>query len=321
MPEHRRSADEARRTRQVARRRLLMVLCLTTAFLIVETVAAALANSLALLADAGHMLSDVGAMSLGLIALWYGGRPATARRTYGHARAEILAALINGLALAAVAAFLFKEGISRLNQPPEVLGQATFFVGGAGLVVNLIAARMLYARRERSLNEEGVFLHVVSDALGSLGAMLAGATVWATGLYAIDSVVSMLIGALVLRSALRMVRRTLAVLMEATPTGVDTQEVEHAITRTPGVVSVHDLHLWVVSSGFAALSAHVQASGRPSGDVLHDLRSRLRVDFGLDHVTLQVESCEHPDDTACCDVDPRCLPPSVRRQVAASGQQ
>lgn len=306
---HHEAAHAHRRAHETSRRRLGAVLALTLTFLVVEAVGATLTNSLALLADAGHMLSDVAALSLALVANWYAARPPTARRTYGHVRAEVLAALANGLALAAVAVFVFVEAIQRLGEPPHVQGQGALLVATAGLAANLLAAWLLHQGGGHNLNEQGALLHVLSDALGSLGAMAAGALVWLSGWSAADALVSILIGLLVLGSSASLLRRTLAVLMEAAPSHIDPGEVGETMARVPGVATVHDLHVWTVASGFPALSAHVEASGRSSGEVLHHLQRVLRERFGLEHVTLQVESCEHPRDTACCEPDPRCLVP------------
>jgi cobalt-zinc-cadmium efflux system protein len=296
--------------RQAVQRRLLAVLGLTTAFLVVEALGGILTNSLALLADAGHMLSDVGALALALLANWYASRPPTVRQTYGRVRAEVLAALINGIMLVAVAVFILKEAFDRLGEPPEVHGEAALLVALAGLVANLASAALLRQGSGHGLNERGVLLHVISDALGSVGAIASGAIIWLSGWNTADPLVSILIAALVLFSSISLLRATFSVLMEAAPVGLDAKTVESAMTAAPGVASVHDLHVWTVTSGFPALSAHVQSAGRPSSDVLHDLRTLLRARFGLEHVTLQVESCEHPRDTACCELDPRCLPPT-----------
>jgi len=259
------------------------------AFAAVEVAGGIVADSLALLADAVHMVSDAGSLGLALGASWLATRPATPGRSFGYARAEILAALVNGAVLVALAIWIFVEAARRLANPPDVRGGWVLVVGFIGLLVNLIAARVLW-RPGGSLNLRAALLHVLADLLGSFGVVLAGLLVLAAGWERADPIVSILIGVLVLLSAWTVLREATGILLEAAPAGLDVQEVQSAITSQDGVVGVHDLHVWTITSGFPSLSAHVivqrdadcHAVRRELEQVLHDR-------FGLDHTTLQVD--------------------------------
>lgn len=276
--------------RREDRRALAAALVLVTAFLGVEAAAGFLADSLALLADAAHMLSDSGSLGLALFAVWIAERPATPERSFGFRRVEILAALANGVALVAVAIWIFIEAGQRLMDPAEPLGGWMLGVGVAGLAVNLAAAAILARRRSESLNVRAALRHVVADVAGSLGVIGAAAAILVTGWLYADPVVSVLIGVLVLASSWTILRDSVGVLLEATPREVDAEEVGRAMVELPGVREVHDLHIWTITSGFPALSAHVLVD--PGADC-HGLRlqleRRLRERFGLDHTTLQVD--------------------------------
>lgn len=278
---HRRSTD---------RRALAVALSLVAAFMAVEVVAGVLAGSLAVLADAGHMLADTGALALALFASWLAGRPPTPQRSFGFRRAEILAALANGVVLVVVAVWIFVEALRRLGDPPSVDGAWVLVVGAAGLGVNLAAAGVLRGAASESLNVRGALFHVFADLLGSLGVIAAGAVVLLTGWSAADPLVALLIGLLVLLSAWRLVGEAVSILLEETPRGTSAEEVARAILSVPGVVEVHDLHIWTITSGFPALAAHVLVE--PGADC-HALRRRvetvLRARFDLDHTTLQVD--------------------------------
>jgi cobalt-zinc-cadmium efflux system protein len=257
---------------------------------VAELVGGLLSGSLALLADAGHMLSDVGALALALGAIWLARRPPTARMSFGLRRAEILAALINGVALVAIAIWIFIEAARRFSDPPEILAGATLAVALAGLAVNVVGAVILGRSGGRSLNLRAARLHVVADLLGSIGVILAAVIILATGWLYADPLVSVLIGVLVLASAWRVLRESLGVLLEATPEGIDADEVGRRMAEVEGVAEVHDLHIWTITSGFPALSAHVLV---PEGEDCHarrrELSEMLSRDFGIAHTTLQVE--------------------------------
>lgn len=279
--------------RNANRRRLGIVLGLSTAYLIAEVVGGLLANSLALLADAGHMLSDVAALALSMFAMWIAQRPPTPKRTYGYYRTEILAALANGATLVAVSIYIFVEAFERLRQPPEVQGGVVMAIAAGGLAVNLVGLWILSAGRNESLNVRGAWLHVLTDALGSVGAILGGVAVWAFGWQWADPAVSVLIGVLVIFSSWNLLRETVSVLMESAPGNIDVDAVRDEMAAVPGVTAVHDLHVWSITSGMVALSGHVQTSGdsdlRACGGMLRELRTRLHDRFGIDHVTIQVE--------------------------------
>lgn len=290
-----------------SQQRLTLVLALTTAYLVAEVIGGLLTGSLALLADAGHMLADALGLAMALGAIRFAQRPATPAKTYGFYRAEVLAALANSVLLLAIAAGIFFEAWRRLQEPPEVQSLPMLLVALGGLAVNLVGVWLLHAQARGSLNVQGAFLEVLADLLGSLGVLAAAATIALTGWHPVDPLVSALIGLLILPRTWRLLRSALDVLLEATPAHLNLDEIEAALRQVPGVASVHDLHIWTITSGFVALSAHVLARGRPSGDVLHDLRDLLRGRFGIEHVTLQVEQCDHSDAVVCCQLDPRCL--------------
>ena len=276
--------------RERDRRVLALALALVVAFTAVEVAVGWFARSLALLADAAHMLGDAGSLALALVAVWMAGKPATPRRSFGYLRAEILAALANGVALVAVSIWIVVEAVDRLRDPPSPLGAWVLAVGVAGLCVNALTAVLLHRAGSRSLNVRAALRHVVADALGSVGVIVAGAIVLATGWTYADPIVSLAIAALVLATAWSVLRDSVAVLLEAAPRGVDAEEVGRAMAAVPGVREVHDLHIWTITSGFPALSAHVLCDG---GADCHALRGRLErllhERFGLDHTTLQVE--------------------------------
>jgi cobalt-zinc-cadmium efflux system protein len=288
-------------------RRLLVVLSLTTAYLVAEVIGGLLTGSLALLADAGHMLADVFGLTMSLAAVRMAARPATPRRTFGFHRAEILAAVANAVLLLGIAGFILYEAWHRFAAPASIESLPMLLVAAGGLAVNLIGFRVLHGAAGESLNMRGALLEVVADLLGSVGAILAAITIMLTGWYQVDPLVSVLIALFILPRAWALLRTGLDVLLEATPAHLDLDHVVASMERVPGVAAVHDVHAWTIASGYVAMSAHVQANGRPSADVLHDLQTLLREELQVDHVTLQVESADHADDGACCVMDPRCL--------------
>ncbi|MFN8636949.1 MAG: cation diffusion facilitator family transporter [Chloroflexota bacterium] len=288
-------------------RRLLVVLSLTSAYLLAEVVGGLLTGSLALLADAGHMLADIFGLSMSLAALRMAARPATPRRTFGFQRAEILAAGANAVLLLGIAAFILWEAWGRFREPSEIDSLPMLLVAVGGLVVNLIAFKTLHGAAGESLNLRGAFLEVIADLLGSAGAIVAALVIALTGWYQADPLVSVAIALFIVPRAVALLRTCLEVLLEATPAHLDLGTVVAAMTDVPGVAAVHDVHAWTIASGYVAMSAHVQANGRPSAEVLHDLQRLLREELHVDHVTLQVESADHADDGACCVMDPRCV--------------
>jgi cobalt-zinc-cadmium efflux system protein len=276
--------------RSASRRALVAVLVLTLSFTVVEVVGGILTGSLALLADAGHMVSDVLAIGLALGAISLARRPSSARRSFGFQRAEILAAFVNGLALVLVSGWIVWEAIGRIDDPPEILGGWMLLVALAGLAVNAGAAAILIRSGRESLNVEAAFRHVVADLLGSAGVLVAALVILLTGWDAVDPIVSIAIAVLILASAWGVLRDSTAILMEQTPSGIDADEVARAIVEVPGVTSVHDLHVWRITSGFDALSAHVLVSrGEDCHGLRRDIERAIAERFGITHTTLQVD--------------------------------
>lgn len=285
--------------RASSRRRLALALGLTLLGLVAEVVGGVLSNSLALLADAGHLLSDAGALGLAAFAGWMASRPATARRTYGHHRAEILAALLSGAVLIAMAILVVYSAARRLAQPEPVRGGMLLAVATFGLLLNLACLWVLAPARASGLNARAAWLHVMSDALGSVGAVIAGAfATWGHAPRA-DAIASIVIALLVAWSAWSLVREATAVLMESAPAHVDVDALRDALRGCDGVVEVHDLHVWSITSGIDSLSAHVViAADRSHPEVLRALQSMVAARFGIHHATLQIE----PEG---CDVEAR----------------
>jgi cobalt-zinc-cadmium efflux system protein len=275
------------------RRALGGALALVLGFTVVEVVAGYLAESLALLADAGHMLGDAGALGLALFAAWLGSRPATPGRSFGYRRAEILAALANGVALVAISIWIVVEAVQRFRDPVEPRGGWVLAVGVAGLALNLAAALLLRRRRSESLNVQGALRHVLADALGSLGVVVAGAVVLATGWSYVDPLVAVGIALLVLASSWTLLRDSVAILLESAPRGMDVDEIGRALVDVEGVREVHDLHVWTITSGFPTLSAHVLVGQDADCHGKRRELERLLADrFGVTHTTLQVEHAE-----------------------------
>ncbi len=277
-------------------RRLGLTLGLVLLYMGAEVVGGLLANSLALLADAGHMLSDAASLGLALFAIWIARRPRTASHTFGFHRTEILAALANGVTLVVIAVFIVREAWLRLASPPEVNGPLMAAVAVGGLAVNLAGLFILRGGRGESLNVRGAWLHVLADTLGSVQAIIAGALIWAFGWAWVDPVASLLIAALVVWSSWSLLSEAVNVLLEGVPGHLDTREIEDALLAIDGVVELHDLHVWTITSGFVALSAHVVPAGDAPDDLLWRLRDLLRTRFDISHSTIQVEPPRPGDD-------------------------
>ena len=281
--------------REESRRRLAAVLAISATVMVVEAVGGWLAHSLALLADAGHLLADVAALGLSLVVAHIAHRPATAERTYGLLRLEILAALVNGAALIVIALGIAFEAYRRWRTPGDVQGALLFAVAGLGLAANAAGAAILHHGHDHSLNQRGAYLHIVSDLLGAAGALAAGAIILATGWVRADSLVSGLIALLILASAWRLVKESTDILLEAAPGHIALGDVHDRIASVPGVTSVHDLHVWTVTSGVIAMSGHlVVRDPRDNQRVLEAVQARLGR-LGIAHVTVQLErdpTCE-----------------------------
>jgi cobalt-zinc-cadmium efflux system protein len=279
--------------------RLRWVLVFTTVFMVVEAVGGWIAGSLALLADAGHMLTDAGALALSLLSAWIAQRPANDTKTYGYLRWEILAALVNGAALFGIAAWVVVEAIQRIQEPQPIRTGLFLAVAVAGLVVNLASLALLHSQREGSLNVRGAYLHVLGDALGSVGAVAAATIIALTGWTLADPIVSILLSVLILVGAGRLLRDSTDILLESVPRHVSMAEVQRRMLAVPGVDAVHDLHVWTVTSGMTAMSGHaVVPDLEAHPGVLDGIRSELSR-LGIGHVTIQLEverGCEGCDD-------------------------
>ncbi|WP_426455220.1 cation diffusion facilitator family transporter [Paenibacillus sp. S-38] len=279
--------------REGNKRGLLFALLLTGGILLLEFAGGLWTNSLALLSDSGHMLSDAASLLLSLIAVTLAARPASEQRTYGFHRFEILAALFNGLTLFLIAGWIIYEAYGRLLHPPEVASGAMMGIAAVGLGVNLVSAWALMRQGDvkGNVNLRSAYLHVLGDALGSLGAILAGAIMLLTGWYAADGIISVLVALLILRGAWDLIRRTLHILMEGTPAGCQPGAVKAALEELDGVINVHDLHVWTITSGLDSLSCHLlMEDGRDSQELLQRAIRLIEDRFGIAHATIQVET-------------------------------
>ena len=276
--------------REGSKRALKLVLVLTSAFLVAEVVGGLLADSLALLADAGHMLSDSLSLGVALFAAWLAGRPGGPSRTFGFRRAEILAALFNGVTLVAISIWIFIEAGMRFSDPPDVEGGLMLAVAAGGLVVNIVAARILHGHADESLNVSAALRHVFADILGSIGVIAAAVIILTTGWEYADPAVSVAIGMLILASSWTILRDSVRILLEASPSDMEVEEVGLAMAGVAGVKQVHDLHVWTITSGFPALAAHVLVDRETDCHATRrEIESMLHDRFGLDHTTLQVD--------------------------------
>ncbi|MBN8870763.1 MAG: cation transporter [Solirubrobacterales bacterium] len=278
------------------RRALLVAALLTGGFMVAEAVGGVVTGSLALLADAGHMLSDSFSLALALFAVTIAARPATSKRTFGYKRAEILAALVNGILLVLVSVWVVYEAIGRLNDPVEILGGGMLAIAVLGLLINVAAFLVLWKGGGESLNVKAALRHVLGDLLGSVGVILAAGVILLTGWSPIDPIVSILISLLIAASAWSVLKESVDVLLESAPVDIDTDEVGKAMAGMAGVEQVHDLHIWQITSGFPALSAHILV-GREDDchTIRRDVDSLLKEHYDIEHATLQVEHVPGPE--------------------------
>jgi len=284
-----------------SRRRLLLALGLAAVTMVAEAAGGLWTGSLALLADAGHMLSDVSALSLTALALTLAQRPKGPQQTYGHHRTEILAALANGVLLVGVAGSIAFEAVARLGEPREILAGPMLAIASLGLAVNLATLALLWRSRHHDLGVRGAWLHVAGDALGSVGAITAAVLLLAFGWHWADPLASIAIAALVLVSAGSLLREALGVLMEWAPPHLDVPSIEHAIRELPGVTAVHDLHVWTIASGMVALSGHVVAGeDRDPRKLLQDVADLLHDRFEIEHSTIQIETQDFDEPGGVC---------------------
>jgi cobalt-zinc-cadmium efflux system protein len=287
--------------RAISRRRLWWALGINLAFLLIEFVGGLVTGSLALLADAGHMLTDVLALGLAIFVAHLAVRPATPERTFGFLRAEVIGAFVNGGTLILIVGMVFLEAARRFMHPPPVAGAGMLVIAFAGLLANLASAWVLSRSRAHNVNIEGAFIHMLSDALGSVGAIIAGGVILVTGWMPADPLVSVVIGLLILWSSVGLLRRTLAILIHATPEDLDYHEILAALEANEHVAAVHDLHIWLVTSGFPVLTADIWLKPMCSdpecwGQCLRELQTMLRERFDIDHATLQLEPAFYRSD-------------------------
>ncbi len=272
-------------------RPLAIALGITFLYFVVEVIGGIYTNSLALLSDAGHMLSDIAALSLSLCAFQISRRPATPQKTFGYHRLEIVAALVNGLVLWLIVGVIFHEAYQRFFTPPEVQSWGMLIIATIGLAVNIVAGFILYKSHHESLNVHSAFLHVVGDALGSVGAMIAALIMISTGWYLADPLISFFIGTLILYTSWGLIRESADILMQSVPRGIRLEEVQNSMETITGVLKVHDLHVWAVTSGVFTLSAHAVVNGdRDFHQVLSEIEKTLGERFKIRHTTIQLET-------------------------------
>ncbi len=280
---------------EVQARGLRIALALTALFFVVEVVGGFYANSLALLADAGHMLTDVAALGLSLFVAWFSRQPETPRKTYGYLRWEILAAFLNGTTLLLISVWIISEAVLRLRHPQPVASGLMLAVAGASVFTNLASAWVLHGGSRASLNMRGAYIHVLGDLLGSVGTVVAAILVRYTGWLPADPIASIVMTVLIVRGSWRLVRESVDILLESTPAHISTGAVRSQLTAIPGIESVHDLHVWTVTSGVIAMSAHaIVREPERHQHVLEHIHDAMRL-FGIDHVTIQLERRAMPD--------------------------
>ncbi len=265
---------------------------LIAGFMFVEFIGGYLTNSLALISDAGHMLSDAVALGLSLSALIFGARAATSSKTYGYKRFEILAALLNGIVLVLLSIFIFKEAIERLSSPPDVIGRGMMIISIVGLVINIIVAYILHSQgsTKENLNVRSAFLHVIGDLLGSVGAIIAAILIMLFGWYIADPIASMIVSLLVLYSGWNVLKESVNILMEAKPSNIDSEQVISILKSIDGVEDIHDLHIWMITSDFSVMTVHLKVRTESDRDIILEKAKRsISKEFGIKHVTIQLE--------------------------------
>ncbi len=311
--------SEARRTAQ-SLSRLKFALGLTFVYMLAEAVGGWLANSLALIADAGHMLTDVGALSLTLGAIWFASRPATSKKTFGYYRLEILAAFVNGIALVLISLWVIYEAYQRWHAPQEVKGFQMTAVAVGGLIVNIIAAFLLRGGHQHDLNMRGAWLHVIGDLLGSVAAIIAGVLILAFGWIWADAATSVLISLIIIFGAWNLIKESVNVLLEGTPAHINLTAVEQMILQTENVENVHDLHVWTITSGIEALSVHIVHQERVvQAKLLQEIREKLHDEFGIDHLTIQLETlADEQANTHPCFSGANCFAPAEMSKIQSS---
>ncbi|MFC4076397.1 cation diffusion facilitator family transporter [Salinithrix halophila] len=292
---HGNSPHSLGRQRQQNRMGLSIALGITFGIMLLEFIGGLLTNSLALLADSGHMLSDTGSIALSLVAMWYATKPSSPRKTYGYFRFEILAALFNAVTLFVIAGFIVREAIARFLEPPKVAGGSMMMIAAIGLVANIASAFFLMRKGDvkENVNLRSAYLHILGDALGSVGAIVAGLLMMLFSWYVADPIISVLVALLILRSAWGVLRQSIHILMEGTPITVDQQKVEDSLKAIPGVIDVHDLHIWTITSGLDSLACHLWVSEESDEQhILQEAIRRVEEEFQIRHTTIQVEKSQ-----------------------------
>lgn len=291
-------------SRQAGVKGLSWTLGLTAGFMAVEFIGGWLSGSLALISDAGHMLTDALALGLSLLAIRFSAAPADGKKTYGFYRLEILAALLNGVTLIVLSGYIFYEAWQRFHSPAEIKSGIMIIVAATGLLVNIAGFFILKSPSKDNLNVRGAFLHIVGDLLSSIAVVAGGVVIYLTGWKAIDPILSVLIGLVILKGAYGLVKESVDILLEASPAGIESREVEAALRRITGVKNTHHLHIWSLSSGIHALSAHVQIEDQmtsQSDALLSEIQEMLEHEFGIAHTTIQFE-CADCQDVTCSPV-------------------
>ncbi|MBS1594091.1 MAG: cation transporter [Bacteroidetes bacterium] len=275
---------------------LKIVFVITALFLVVEVIAGLASNSLALLSDAAHMLTDVGGQALALFAIWMASKPRNATKTYGYYRIEIFSALINALVLLGISVFILVEAWQRFKNPPEVAGASVIIVAVVGLVINLVSMKLLHAGSKESINIKGAFMEVLSDMLSSIAVIIAGVIIFATGWLYIDPIMSVLIGLFILPRTFHLLKESIDILLEAVPKDVDFDAVQKSILEHPEVLAIHDLHIWTITSGINALSAHIimkpEANLAEVSANMAAIKNDLQHHYNISHTTIEVHTKE-----------------------------
>lgn len=271
---------------------------MTVLYMFAEFVGGYISHSLALMADAAHMLSDAAALGLSIFAAWLSMKPANFEKTFGYHRTEIFAAFLNGVMLFVIAAFIIYEAFNRIANPPDINAPILIFVASGGLIINVASAMILHSSEEQNLNIKGAYLHVLGDMLGSFGAIVAGLAIYFFDYHLLDPIISFVISALILFSAFRLVSETVHILLEASPEGLNVANIHQALLCLPDVIEVHHLHVWSITSGKVALSVHLVITSENYQEVLCDAQKLLKETFEIDHVTIQVEPPDFCDGEA-----------------------
>lgn len=302
--DHSHSHKDHNHAHNANKRALTISFILIAGFMFVEFIGGYFTNSLALISDAGHMLSDAVALGLSLSALIFGARAATSSKTYGYKRTEILAALLNGVVLVLLSAFIFKEAIERLTAPPQVMGTGMIIISVIGLLINIVVAWILHSQgsTQDNLNIRSAFMHVIGDLLGSVGAIIAAVLIIFFGWYIADPIASMIVSMLVLYSGWNILKESINILMEAKPSDIDTDKIVGFLKSLEGVENIHDLHIWMITSEFLSMTVHLEVSPTADRDIILEKAKRfIGKEIGINHLTIQIEGreiCPHGD---CCN--------------------